>query len=314
MFLERDTTTGRWIMRIDASLYKESECDYFVQQRLVNGRTPLNTDGSTTRDFKQEYGTAFHRGLQARALGRTFDEQLRLVADHYATVTVPDNEWRNIGHLVGNYVGYDGYWRTTGDMLIPRKHGGVVLAEKKFTYPLLRTEHVEVLLCGTIDLVADYMGSVVVVDHKTTAAWDAVGYLAEYQLSVQLMIYVWVWRALTGEHAKAMINAVFLGKSARGNFYKRSPAITFSEQQLTAVHTRLMRRVNDWVARIERGATDEPWERNYCACAKHYGDKVFPCIYTMACSQHSDADAAMVLDGYFTQRVYDPMEFGGNDK
>src|ERR1039458_5938491 len=143
MILEIDPTTGRTVVRIDASLYKDSDCLRYVFFKLVQGYTQasqLTGESQETKNPTMEYGTAFHKGLQARAQSKSFDEQLKCVTDHFTqpSIVVPDNEWRNIGHLVNAYVTYDNYYKTQGDLLVP-KH-----AELRFAYPFYKTERTQV--------------------------------------------------------------------------------------------------------------------------------------------------------------------------
>ena len=306
MILEIDQATGRIVVRIDASLHKDSDCLRYVFFKLVQGYTPASQvtgEVQETKNPAMEYGTAFHKGLQARAQGKSFDEQLRAVTDHFTqpSIVVPENEWRNIGHLVATYVAYDTYYKSSGDLLIP-KH-----AELRFAYPFYKTEKTEIVLCGTIDLVAEYCGRLVISDTKTTSAWNSDQYLAEYDLSPQLMIYKWVYDKLNGTDVGCMINGIFLSKTKSATF-KRSEVISFSQEQIGNMIGRLDCFAQKLVERIE-DSRPESFEPNYNCCIKRYGEKAIVCPYAILCKQPTLADGVGLAEALFSKKVYNPMLF-----
>ena len=306
MILEIDPETRRTVARIDASLYKDSDCLRYVFFKLVQGYTPASqvTGGvKDTKDLPMEYGTAFHKGLQARAQGKSFDEQLRAVTDHFTqpSIVVPENEWRNIGHLVATYVAYDTYYKSHSDLLIP-KH-----AELRFAYPFYKTEKTEIVLCGTIDLVAEYCGRLVISDTKTTSVWNSDQYLAEYDLSPQLMIYKWVYDKLNGTDVGCMINGIFISKTKFATF-KRSEVMSFSQEQIGYMITNLELFATQLAALIE---IDHPesFIPNYNCCIKRYGEKAIVCPFAILCKQPTLKEGLELAEALFSRKVYNPMLF-----
>lgn len=304
MKLEKDEKTGKYIMRIDASLFRESDCLRFVMFKLIQGYSVPSSGG---KDCKLEYGTAFHKGLQARAEGKTLDEQLKRVTDHFSQpeIVVPDNEWRNMGHLVNTYVQYDTFYKTNGDLLVPKR------AELRFAYPFYNTARCEVILCGTIDLAAEYMGAKIIVDHKTTSAWNADEYLAEYDLSPQLMIYKWIYDTLFSSDVGCMINGVFLSKKKPAMF-KRSGVINYSKPQMINLIDSLLDKTKAIVSRFESMLDSGDltrFEPNYCACVKRYGEKASPCIYSIICKQPYWEEGLSIAESMFEKKMYNPELF-----
>lgn len=308
MFLQKDPVSGKYIIRIDASLYSVSNCYRFVFLRLFEG---LCGEG---KDFKMEYGTAFHKGLALRAEGKSLDLQLAATIEHFSQpdIIVPENEWRNAGHLMGCYIQYDTYYKKNGDLLIPVKGSdGKVLVEQKFAYPFYKTDRVEVLLCGTIDLIADYIGQRVIVDHKTTSAWPDT-YLGEYNLSSQLMIYKYIYDKLFGTDVGCMINGVFLNKSNKNQFKRTEPVLRFSTWQIDNVITHLHNRTKDIVSRFEyyldKGIN--LFEHNYTQCTKHFNEfTVSKCMMSSICQCATPEDASSVADTFYQRSIYDPSQF-----
>jgi len=304
MILTKDPTSGRYILKVDASIYKEMDCARYIMLKLIYGfQQP-----SAGKNPVMEYGTAGHKFLQARYEGKPFDEQLQLATTHFSQpeIVVSETDWRNMGHLVGTLVGYDTFYKQNGELLKVSK------CEHRFTLPFFKTDLVEVLLCGTVDLIGTWQGQPVIVDHKFTSAWNQYEYLAEYDLSPQLMIYKSVVDRLYGVSHGCMVNGIFISAKAPAKF-KRSDPIQFSEEQITGLLADFKMKVMTIVSGLEDmirnpGASDstKTFKPNYCACIKRYGEKASPCNYTMLCKQPSFAESVAMAESCFEMKEYDP--------
>lgn len=300
MILEQDKTTGRYVMRVDSSLYRETDCLRYVFFKLIQG---LTQPSGGSKNPVMEYGTAGHKFLQARYDGKSFEEQLSVAHKHFSdpAIAVTDNEWRNIGHLTNTLVAYDLFYRTNGDLL------SATSTELRFAFPFFKTSRVEVVLCGTIDLVGLFNKQPVIADHKFTSAWSVYEYLAEYDLSPQLMIYKWIYDKMFGTNVGCMINGIFIGKAKPVKF-QRSDIITFSEAQMANLEAHLTSKVATIVEMFEKYLDGQlTFPPNYCACIKRYGEKASPCAYTMLCKQPSVEDGLSIADSMFVKKAYDPM-------
>lgn len=301
MILTKDPTTGRYILRVDSSIYKEMNCSRYIMMKLIQGYQ----QGSEEKSAVMEYGTAGHKFLQARYEGKSFEEQLRLATEHFANpaISVPENEWRNMGHLVNTLVGYDTFYRTNGDLL-EANH-----VEHRFTLPFFKTPRVEVLLCGTVDLDGSYNGQDVISDNKFTSAWNYTEYFGEYDLSPQLMIYKHVMDNLHGKDYGCMINGIFINKSRAAN-YKRSDIIRYSPEQVAFLMADFRSKVEEIVTNIEATLDGKPlaevFKPNYCACQKRYGEKAIPCAYVWVCRQPEFTEALAMADSVFEKKEYNP--------
>lgn len=307
--LEKDPVSGKYIMRVDASLYKETDCLRFVWYKLIKG---LTTGHTGVKNPVTEYGTAFHKGLQLRAEGASVEEQLKVVTTHFGQpeIAFSDKEWRTMGHLVNTYVAYDMTYKIF-DQLKPVVRNGITLVEQRFMFPFYKTDRVEVLLCGTIDLIAEYMGQLVVADHKTTSAWNVEEYLGEYDLSPQLMIYKWIYDTLNGTDCGAIINGIFIG-SRKPAVFKRSDLIRFSPTHVENCISNLRDKVVTIVKSFEHYLdtnSNALFTANYCQCVRRFGEKSSPCTFKPLCQQLTDEDAECMTNSLFEAKVYDPMQW-----
>lgn len=306
MLLEKDPVSGKFILRYDASAYKDSDCLQYTKLRIIDGYC------GEGKDFKMEYGTAAHKALQLKYSGASIDEQLKIATQHFTQpdITVPETEWRNVGHLVSMLLGYDSHYKRFGETLKPVTVDNKPLLEMRFAYPFYNTPTVEVLLCGTIDMVADYAGHVrCIVDHKTTAAWNEQDYLKEYELSPQLMIYKYIYDILFKADVACCINGIFLKKTGLNSFKRSDPLIRYSQWQISQMLEHLTERVKKIVTTFDRfmnTGVDE-FTRNFTCCHKHFNDyAVFPCMFSHACKCSNPDDAKTVLDTYYARKKYDP--------
>lgn len=296
------TPQGKLLVRIDASHFAESSCSRLSWWALVMG---LRKPG---KDHKMEYGTAFHKALQHYYTTSDETASINLAVDYYTqpTIIVPEKDWRTVSHLADTLQQYFGEWRNDG--LKPIINNGTPLLEQRFAYPLLATPVVDVLLCGTIDMLATYGGHRVIVDHKTTALTDVESYLDSYTMSPQLMIYTWVYQRLFPHLTPcyAMINGIFLSRTGKPRF-KRSELLNFSDSKLRNIETSLMAKARELASGLEdyrnHGMVNFP--PNYTCCERKYG----MCRYTPLCRLDDDnlRDNIAAMD--YTQRVYDPLRF-----
>lgn len=300
MILTKDPSTGRYILRVDSSIYKEMDCLRYIMLKLIQGYQQPSTGKSPV----MEYGTAGHKFLEARYRGLPFEKQLEAATTHFSdpAILTPDGEWRNMGHLVSTLVGYDSFYNKNGDMLEAKD------LEKRFTLPFFKTDLVEVLLCGTVDMRGDYCNQRVICDNKFTSAWNTYEYFAEYDLSPQLMIYKYVMDMIFGEDHGCMINGIFINKTKPATF-KRSEVIRFSPEQVANLMSDFRLKVQIIVGNLEdmiRTGTLAGFKPNYCACIKRYGEKAIPCMFKLACTQPSFDEALSMAEAIFEKKEYNP--------
>src|SRR6202041_3189024 len=109
MQLEHDATSGKYIMRVDPSLMRDSDCLRYIFLRLIQGFSGTSV---SAKDWNMEYGTACHKAFQIRyGRGASLEEQLQVATAHYSQpeIIVPESDFRTVGHLVSTLVAYDSY-------------------------------------------------------------------------------------------------------------------------------------------------------------------------------------------------------------
>jgi len=303
--LQQDPATKRYILRFNASLYKESNCLRKVYYRAVEG---LTQEG---KDFKMEYGTAFHKALRLRYDGGDLQAQCKVALDHYMSVDCGE-DWRSSAHLLNCITQYDIAYKA--DMVQPLTlPDGTRALEITFSIPFYRNKWIEVLLCGTIDMIGRYLGQVVIVDHKTTSLSQADSYLASYRTSPQLMVYELACGIILPNVVQgSVINGIFLSKTNK-NTFKRSEVISFSDSQKRRFEIGLRGRIaliaDNLAKHIDNSATQESLDEllncNYTCCEETLGQ----CSFVGLCACDSEADATSLKSLNFVNRIYDPLTF-----
>ena len=295
------TKEGKLILKIDASLIKESACERRLWYMLCRGLRKRNSN------HKMEYGTAVHKALESYYFDGDEETAVNKAIDHYADVLVPDKDFRDLAHLVNLLQQY--FKEDTG--LTVRKDPDPLL-EMRFAYPYLQTPELDVLFCGTIDFVGTYFGRPVIVDHKSTAAYGVASYLASYKISPQLMFYNLIWHKLFPEdNVGCMINGLFLGRSNRNKF-ERSEIFEFSSDRLA----KFQAYIDDLVARIrhklgvyfdthESQDGEDIFLSNFACCETRFG----LCSFTPLCTSNSADDRESVVNMDYVHKVYDPLQF-----
>ena len=295
------TKDGKLILKIDASLIKESACERRLWYMLCRGLRKRNSN------HKMEYGTAVHKALESYYFDGDEETAVNKAIDHYADVLVPDKDFRDLAHLVNLLQQY--FKEDTG--LTVRKDPDPLL-EMRFAYPYLQTPELDVLFCGTIDFVGTYFGRPVIVDHKSTAAYGVASYLASYKISPQLMFYNLIWHKLFPEdNVGCMINGLFLGRSNRNKF-ERSEIFEFSSDRLA----KFQAYIDDLVARIrhklgvyfdthESQDGEDIFLSNFACCETRFG----LCSFTPLCTSNSADDRESVVNMDYVHKVYDPLQF-----
>src|SRR6185295_12008553 len=190
--LQHDPQTGRYIIMFDASIYKESSCSRKLFYKLIRGLR------SSTKEFKMEYGTAFHKSMVEFYTTGNLDNMIKLATDHYCSpeIFIPETDWRTPANLVTTVVKY---WQQYGEgkerLVAVKDNEGKPILEKTFAIPYYQDDLFEVLLTGTIDMIAldNLTGYTLLVDHKTTSLTQVDNYLNSYYLSPQLMLYNYVY-------------------------------------------------------------------------------------------------------------------------
>ena len=301
------TKDGRYIVKIDASLYTQSACP---RRMWYMGGRGLRYDG---KSHKMEYGTAFHKALQEYYTTFNTTKAVAVAVEHYtqSDIHIPDNDFRDIGHLAATlqqyfmtYEKFDGLKADMGD-------DGPLL-EQRFAIPYETDgEMIDVVLCGTVDMIGSFNGIPVLVDHKTTALMQDDRYLESYQNSPQMMMYTMIHKHLfPDEDRGVVINGIFLSRNGKSKF-QRSTIITFPKHVLAEFENHLREVVWSFMSGLRRvidKGTDaeEVFLPNFTCCQTKFGE----CNFSPVCTTTRAEEREVIIDSLFsTTNTYDPLMF-----
>ena len=295
-----EKTEDRYILRIDASSYRESTCDLRFYFTTVRGLR------NNHMNHKMEYGTAYHKALEKFYATGDRTAAMNMALEHYSNpeIVVPETDWRTAGHLATCLTQYfDNYSEVDG--LVVEQHNGEPLLEMKFAYPFYTNGTVDVLLCGTIDFIGKYFGQNIICDHKSTAITSVDRYLDSYRMSTQLMAYTMVLRKLFPDrNYQAIINGIFLSRSNKNKF-QRSAILDFSQDRMEKFEEHLTNTVIDFADLIAKGIKTNtiPFLPNFNCCETKFG----MCRFADICNsgEHSET----IIDNEYYTKLYDPLQF-----
>ena len=260
-----------------------------------------------------EYGTAYHKALQEYYTTGNSKAALAAALEHYEQpdIHIPDNDFRDIGHLAATlqqyfmtYEKFDGLKADMGD-------DGPLL-EQRFAIPYVTDgEMIDVVLCGTVDMIGSFNGIPVLVDHKTTALMQVDRYLESYQNSPQMMMYTMIHKHLfPDEDRGVVINGIFLARNGKSKF-QRSTIITFPKHVLAEFESHLREVVRSFMSGLRRvldkGAeAEEGFLPIFTCCQTKFGE----CSFSPVCTTPRAEDREVIIDSLFsTTNTYDPLMF-----
>jgi hypothetical protein len=333
------------IIYVDASSLKsDSLCDRRYLLHIIRGYTK----GSRAANYKAGYGTSWHAfgekyyALPAKDRSANMKELVNTGLESYKKYEphVDLNnpyEFRTSQHLEKvMYAYHDRYQR--GDSLVPLTYdipkipGNVFLPEterestekslleQKFCLPWYEDERIIIYLTGTIDMICDYHGKPIIVDHKTSATQFAkIPFFFEgFDMNIQTQFYVWIFRRLTGmdHYLPIMINGIFIKtwtKKAQednkfdGAQFQRSQLIEYTEEQMAQFEGWLMGKL-EWVKRLALDYLDKPQDyapTNYAACGAGFGER---CLFYHLCKEAPHLQER-VLNSLYSIEQYSPLNF-----
>lgn len=297
-------------IHIDASALKQASCIRRLKWLIVDGLRP-----STEFNYKAAYGTAYHKYFQQIDNGETPTKAIMRAIEYYAEYAqhIPTDDFRTIEHLSGGIMAYRGYYGNDDGLTpIVNPETGEPLSEIKFSIPMpeLSTDEYQVLIEGTIDKICNYAGLNVISDHKVTSAQNSREFLEDFQMSVQLRMYIWAFRKLTGQLLPALINGIFISKGTKkareaGEFdgvrFERSQIIHITEEALDEFEAWMKMKITHLVYSLPKRAEDL---FDLGACYEKFGQ----CRFAKLCS----VDKALrndVLHANYSQTEYLPLNF-----
>jgi len=301
-------------LMIDVSLIKNSNCLREVNYSHNHGFT------SKHGTYKMEYGSAGHEYMKiwysnvltAENPYEYHQQGLSAAMAKYVDCEVPEDDFRQLDHLLMVLQMYNAYVSNLGDgdFKPAVNENGEALVELPFALPYGKTpkKGIEVIICGTTDMIIEYNGRLGFVDHKITALWGEDQFLRSFILSPQLFFYAKVIKKLMNlnYYPTAFINGIFLKKGTQKEPYrvcsiKRSEPIEISPMLAKEFNTFF----DEKIAAIMKAVDDEYYPPNFNCCTKIYGQ----CSFTKACQLEFDEDRVDVLKSTMKQREYNPLNW-----
>ncbi len=310
--LDRCPASGRYILRLNASLLKGGDCSRHILYKAFYGLS------KSSDMWKADYGSAVHRALQSYYGNRrlTGKEHGQVVSDaraaglaYYADVFVPEDDWRNTAHLSATLNSYFKEYAT--DELEVELLNDVPQLEKTFEILYYEDDQVIVYLVGTIDMRGAWQEQKVIVDTKVTGNFMYVNkpdkWLESFQLSLPLALYKWAMEKETGDNSyQCMINGLLIKKT--GVTFQRR-LFEFSEEHVESTMRWIGRKVKElvenlkWLTEPDAMARkiSHPFEKNTTQCNNNFG-----CAYAPLCLANNPMHEAELITSTFDRKMYDP--------
>jgi len=301
-------------IRIDASALKQSACFLKFWRTCIEGYRSKNLFNDI------EFGSAFHIFVKEYTENKGIDFSIAAAqqyfiskATHPLFVTKKGKEWMNVGFLdlVCRKYAADAV-RTFN----PIVHKGEVLVEKNFEIPFYKSDNVEILLTGTIDIIGQIgNGCYCIGDYKTTGSWKQDEYLEAFEASVQLPFYLLAIQTLGELYPDSIfadmvqkpigcfIYGVFLHKERIADFVQ-SKVWFFDEGRMEELKEQLHQLCAKISVHIMTENTPMRYGMINDTCSGKYGQA---CEFLGACLRPKAS--ALVLQNNFHKVDYNPLDF-----
>lgn len=301
------------IVRIDASSLKNSACFLKFWRTCVEGYRGKETYNDI------EFGSAVHIFIKEWHEGKAYDVAFATAAKYFIEVSQSpffkvrkNKEYLTVGHL---QCVCDLFTKQTFKFK-PMRWKDEVLVEKNFEIPFYESEHVSIRLTGTIDILGNIdNGCYVIGDYKSTASWDQVGYLRNYESSLQLPFYLLAIQTLAAKYPDSVF-ADMMGKPIGcfiyGLFLHKEKIVEFKQSDVWFFEEWRIKQLEDkanWLALyienfIKLNKDPNPDGLTTETCGGKYGQ---PCEFLGACLRPKAS--ALILQNNFVQKEYNPLAF-----
>lgn len=314
------------IIRLAASSLKESACDYRLYMIVIEGYCDILPMNDT------QYGTAVHKFISQMYLtGGNLMEAYKAAKIEFHKPSEPRDKKAYLTEAHFTKTCFD-YWqeflqKDDFELLI-NDATNLPLVEVTFEIKIYEDENYIVYLNGTIDKIGKFKnGCYAIGDYKTTSSWDIKNYFTQYELSTQLLTYLYALKKMGEQHPQsilghinqfpvgAFIDGIFL-KSAKETTFKRSEVFYLDrkhkEELLAEYEKQLMIKATDLVKTVETGFMPSKNGLLNGACANGYGTSSpmgALCRFFQVCACKDDIARAHVLKNNFQKKEYHPLHY-----
>lgn len=307
--------TDKPVIKLDASACKKSSCDRLLFFNVVEGLRQEHK-----QDISMHYGKAVH--LFAETYPAQKDVMLSMTKAHEFFRSIKcdasTKEWLNINHLTSTCAKMKDWIDADANAeYYINPVSGKLACEVRFAIPYRSYEHVDILLCGTIDkIVKMKRGASLIGDYKTTATYKVDDYFTQYRLDAQMMFYRFAmeWFAkntkdnylaeIGSQRLGAFIDGVFLAKT-KDTEIRRSSIMFYSDEDMTDFEQLL----NTTCDKLAAWHKTQQWPSKQGmfngSCTHLYG----PCKYFGVCSAPDKVASEAMIKNYFTKKQYDPLSY-----
>ena len=314
-------TSPKRRIRIDASyLSSNSGCEMATHLALLQGyRSPIPSND-------MQFGTAFHHfAAEMYRTGGDVATSLKGATEIFAR---PCNVKTNKQYMTKMYLTttcFDWWeWHQRVDQhVVLQLPDGTPAVEQSFAFPVFEDEACIIELCGTIDRIGKIKnGCFAIVDYKTTSVTDKLGYLEQYELSVQLRTYYKaiqyyasvapdsIYAAINKEPIGVRIDGIFLQGATKPVEFISSDVMLLSAFDMAEYDILLQRTCHKLAALVRAEHSPSPviYREGMMTgyCNKKYG----MCSFFDYCVAKDPAVKQSILERSFVKKFYDPLMFG----
>jgi hypothetical protein len=191
--------------------------------------------------------------------------------------------------------------------------------EVTFSIPYYKDEHIEVNLCGTLDGLAKIKGGCcVIVDLKTTSAWDKDNFFTGFQLSRQLRFYAMALTIMSEKYPEsilgqigatnvgARVDGLFIKPSPNENVYRSSEVFQYKKEEIAAFRLLVDDKIQDLSRAVAKNYFPKQGILNN-SCIGKWG----MCQYGNVCAANNKDVEEILLKRDFKQKTFTPLNYSG---
>jgi hypothetical protein len=300
---------------IDASSLKYSSCLRRFHWKIIEG---YSTRGDDT-NYKAGYGTCFHHCMADVFRGMPIKDAIAKAVAEYAdrwekyAPETSKTECRFAWHLelvLKSY--FKSYNNSPGFNPLRNPDDNSPFVEIKFQWPYHSNDSFDIVLAGTIDLVTEYAGYHCVTDHKVTGSYQVAKFMEKFDLDIQPLMYVWMYKQMTGRILPFLCNGVFIKKATQkameaGQFdgvtFQRSSIIQYTPEQVDTFEQWLARKLATIITSINNNTGASQFDYSCC-----HANPLEACAFVHTCKLTPDLFDTS-LKSNFVKQQYEPLKF-----
>jgi hypothetical protein len=308
------------IVKIDASAISKASCFLRFARKVLGG---YSEKGDLNNDMV--YGTCVHIFCEEQVLQPEFFMAVNMAQKKFKSTKMKVKDTKkhlDVLHLHKTCLAYGELYgehreKDTFQPLVDTRTNKPMV-EIKFALPIYKRGAHEILLCGTMDEIGKFNdGCVAIKDIKTTSLRDKEDYFKGYELSPQLMVYLYAFKWFARQfpdsiYAELLQRSGLIGCFIEGVFlnsketeFKRSKVMFFDDTTEAEFEILLMDLCKRLVDYMESDLPGEPFREGMLngSCEVKYGK----CEFFNVCAAPTPEARRMMLESFFDRKPYDPL-------